>query len=331
LNQQKDFSFLFRLNFISTTFVENLFSFCLRVKRVFSFCPQINFSFSCRINQGKNSQAGIKMVLVQRRVVERGASSISPNVLGILVGIALFKTMVDIGAIAGTYPGFVQELSNENFLNDFFRDLKVFIWSQKTLKCTRVSALKKNLLKRLKAITRDEFDRAELSSLLNRLPTFKARRAQFKGTRAWTRTSFLRMLSNNTNFEKCNPRALNYRKNFETSKTDLTSYLFRLFDKEVFDERLKRVTVEWDVLDPAVAGDCEFLNGPRGNRNAKIRLNSLYNKSPARVRDTLIHEMCHAAEWIICGSEGNHEAVWLFWREKAMRVYPQLPFIGITT
>jgi predicted SprT family Zn-dependent metalloprotease len=36
-------------------------------------------------------------------------------------------------------------------------------------------------------------------------------------------------------------------------------------------------------------------------------------KNAARLRDTLIHEMCHAATWVIDSTLGGHGPVWKKW------------------
>ena len=50
--------------------------------------------------------------------------------------------------------------------------------------------------------------------------------------------------------------------------------------------------------------------------------------SADRLRDTLIHEMCHAAAWIKSGVRDGHGAVWKAWAEKAQKALPELPIIS---
>ena len=49
-----------------------------------------------------------------------------------------------------------------------------------------------------------------------------------------------------------------------------------------------------------------------------------------RCRDTLLHEMCHAAVTLIDGvMEHGHGPLWRQWTRMAERVYPYLPLISV--
>ena len=50
--------------------------------------------------------------------------------------------------------------------------------------------------------------------------------------------------------------------------------------------------------------------------------------SPDRLRDTLVHEMCHAASWIISGYKDGHGPIWKNWAARAMKRFPELPVIA---
>ncbi|XP_037789346.1 uncharacterized protein LOC119584767 [Penaeus monodon] len=47
-----------------------------------------------------------------------------------------------------------------------------------------------------------------------------------------------------------------------------------------------------------------------------------------RLRDTLIHELCHAAAWIISGYKDGHGPLWKAWAAKATSTFPELPAIS---
>ena len=49
--------------------------------------------------------------------------------------------------------------------------------------------------------------------------------------------------------------------------------------------------------------------------------------SPDRLRDTLVHEMCHAASWIISGYKDGHGPIWKNWAHRAENRFPELPVI----
>uniref|UniRef100_A0A8C4QJU6 SprT-like domain-containing protein n=1 Tax=Eptatretus burgeri TaxID=7764 RepID=A0A8C4QJU6_EPTBU len=44
-----------------------------------------------------------------------------------------------------------------------------------------------------------------------------------------------------------------------------------------------------------------------------------------RLRDTLIHEMCHAASWLLYGIRDGHGQMWQLFANKACLVHPELP------
>ncbi len=46
-----------------------------------------------------------------------------------------------------------------------------------------------------------------------------------------------------------------------------------------------------------------------------------------RLRDTLIHEMCHAATWLINGVRDGHGNFWKLYARKATMAHPELPMV----
>lgn len=46
-----------------------------------------------------------------------------------------------------------------------------------------------------------------------------------------------------------------------------------------------------------------------------------------RLRDTLIHEMCHAATWLINGVRDGHGSFWKLYARKATVAHPELPTV----
>jgi len=49
--------------------------------------------------------------------------------------------------------------------------------------------------------------------------------------------------------------------------------------------------------------------------------------SADRLRDTLIHEMCHAASWLISGISDGHGVVFKSWGQRSVKTFPELPLI----
>ncbi|RZF38806.1 hypothetical protein LSTR_LSTR000509 [Laodelphax striatellus] len=118
----------------------------------------------------------------------------------------------------------------------------------------------------------------------------KLRKELFSKTPAKT-LSFLGSLSVLDDSDRCHPDAVQYKNNFKKLKEELAKKLFALYNREVFKNR---------ILD-----------------------------SPDRLRDTLIHEMCHAATWLLDGVKDAHGPTWKNWTLEAMRRFPELPRIKV--
>uniref|UniRef100_F7AS59 SprT-like domain-containing protein n=3 Tax=Ciona intestinalis TaxID=7719 RepID=F7AS59_CIOIN len=61
--------------------------------------------------------------------------------------------------------------------------------------------------------------------------------------------------------------------------------------------------------------------------HAAISLSEKVIDSSYRLRDTLIHEMCHAAVWLINNANESHGPYWKSWAAAARRIHPELPSI----
>ncbi|KAK3915947.1 Acidic repeat-containing protein [Frankliniella fusca] len=125
------------------------------------------------------------------------------------------------------------------------------------------------------------------------------------------------------------PEAAVYNRNFKGKKEELTRRLFKLFNREVFDRRLPDdMVLEWNARLVRTAGLCYcklIRKGGVTSRTAKIDLSTKVITSPDRLRDTLIHEMCHAAVWLLNNVSGGHGPFWKAWAHKAMKRFPELP------
>ena len=63
------------------------------------------------------------------------------------------------------------------------------------------------------------------------------------------------------------------------------------------------------------------------NRFCEIHLAVKVLTSADRLRDTLIHEMCHAASWILNDIRDGHGPVFKSWGKCAVNAFPELPLI----
>ncbi|XP_043515050.1 uncharacterized protein LOC122531309 [Frieseomelitta varia] len=142
--------------------------------------------------------------------------------------------------------------------------------------------------------------------------------------------SFLASLSQKVPLTDVHPDAKKYRLHFKNNKENLCNYLYKLYNEKVFDNKLPEdMSVEWNIRMRGTAGFCynkksvKTLGGIV--RSSRIVLATKILDTPDRLRDTLIHEMCHAAAWLINGVSDGHGPLWTKWANKAMETFPELP------
>ncbi|RXG71167.1 Acidic repeat-containing protein [Armadillidium vulgare] len=139
--------------------------------------------------------------------------------------------------------------------------------------------------------------------------------------------SFLSSLTQNTLLSEAHEDAIPFIKNFRKLKEPLTTKLYKLFNGSIFDNQLPSfMDIRWNTRLRKTAGYCFYQldkSKPMG-RGSRIELSSkcfihalkLRIKvidAPGRLRDTLIHELCHAAAWIISGYKDGHGPIWKSW------------------
>ncbi|KAG6803363.1 acidic repeat-containing protein isoform X1 [Apis mellifera caucasica] len=142
--------------------------------------------------------------------------------------------------------------------------------------------------------------------------------------------SFLASLSENVPLTNIHPDAKKYRLDYKNNKENLCKYLYNLYNDKVFDNELPEdMLIEWNVRMRGTAGFCynkksvKTLGGIV--KSSRIVLATKILDTPDRLRDTLIHEMCHAAAWLINGISDGHGPFWTKWASKAMKIFPELP------
>lgn len=145
--------------------------------------------------------------------------------------------------------------------------------------------------------------------------------------------TFLSSLTADVPIHKCHPEAKKYLTKFNNSKVELSQRLYQLFNTECFDSCLPQdFDISWNVRLTKTAGLCHSRRYKDRHgievRSSRIELSTKVVDSCDRLRDTLIHEMCHAASWIISGYRDGHGPLWKTWANKAMVRFPELPVIG---
>ncbi|KAK9505689.1 hypothetical protein O3M35_009681 [Rhynocoris fuscipes] len=144
--------------------------------------------------------------------------------------------------------------------------------------------------------------------------------------------SFLSSLSDKTYGLKCDPVAEFFKLHFRTAKTSLARHLYYIFNELVFDNQLpKFMPLKWSGKLKTASGitTTKFEADPEGNAIfiAYITLSKKIITTAERLRDTLVHEMCHAAVWIINHASDSHGTLWKLWSLKARLALPELPAI----
>lgn len=144
--------------------------------------------------------------------------------------------------------------------------------------------------------------------------------------------TFLSSLTMDTPLHRCHPEALRYsHKTFGKTREELARRLHELYNREIFGSALPAdMSIGWNVRLTKTAGLCysrrERRNGVE-TRSARIELSTKVIDSADRLRDTLVHEMCHAASWVVSGYRDGHGPLWRRWAELAMERFPELPVI----
>lgn len=138
--------------------------------------------------------------------------------------------------------------------------------------------------------------------------------------------SYLEMINKDVSLSDCSDEVKNLRLRFDENRVAATEKLRSLFNRTVFDGRLGNVPVVWNPwMSKDYVSTSELQFGAK--RSARILISNQLNNTPWELCDTLIHEMCHAAVWLIVGRHDRHGNIWKFYTEKAMRIHRSMPFI----
>jgi predicted SprT family Zn-dependent metalloprotease len=123
---------------------------------------------------------------------------------------------------------------------------------------------------------------------------------------------------------------------FKKNKSELSARYFQEFNAIAFEGKLTCVNVEWSNKLSTTAGltrlrrrQQDFIPGLAPSRVATIELSSKVIDDIERLRSTLLHEMVHAAAWVIDGvSKPAHGPCFRKWAAVATS---RVPSIEVTT
>lgn len=121
-----------------------------------------------------------------------------------------------------------------------------------------------------------------------------------------------------------------YVRNFKQNREQLTQELYNLYNKTVFQQKLpEKLEIKWNKKMTKTAGYC--ITGLKKDesllRYARIELSEKVCDSAERLRDTLIHELCHAATWLINNIRDGHGTIWKHYAHKSKLIHPELPVV----
>uniref|UniRef100_A0A8D1T4P9 SprT-like domain-containing protein n=1 Tax=Sus scrofa TaxID=9823 RepID=A0A8D1T4P9_PIG len=117
-------------------------------------------------------------------------------------------------------------------------------------------------------------------------------------------------------------------KNFKQNKDELVQKIYTLLNSSVFDKKMpEKIDIGWNKKMLRTAGLCTTgeIRYPKRERYAKIEIALKVCDSADRLRDTLIHEVCHAASWLLDGVRDSHGDAWKYYARKSNMVHPELP------
>ncbi|XP_035748053.1 acidic repeat-containing protein isoform X4 [Egretta garzetta] len=124
--------------------------------------------------------------------------------------------------------------------------------------------------------------------------------------------------------------ASHYVKYFKKNKEDLAQKLYCLYNSTIFEHKLpEKMVIIWNKKMRKTAGYCLTgqTEGSEAKRYARIELSEKVCDSADRLRDTLVHEVCHAATWLINGVRDGHGRFWRFYANKSAVIHPELPVV----
>ena len=140
------------------------------------------------------------------------------------------------------------------------------------------------------------------------------------GQRPTTKPAAKRKPNTKHNQTKSRSKATAFSKNRDT----LTSHTFSEFNLKAFEGALSSVTVTWSNKLNTTAGITR-MRGKLGKDNAHTRVATIELATKVidneeRLRSTLLHEMCHAAQWLVDGiHKPPHGAQFKKWANISMR------------
>ncbi|XP_066445945.1 germ cell nuclear acidic protein-like isoform X2 [Eleutherodactylus coqui] len=120
-----------------------------------------------------------------------------------------------------------------------------------------------------------------------------------------------------------------YVTNFQETKQELVTRLYQLYNTTIFENKLpENMSIIWNKRLTATSAYCH-VKSEGDEHYCIINLSEKVCDSAERLRDTLVHEMCHAACWIIDRKldSDHHGPLWMAYAAKVTSIHPELPTV----
>ncbi|EUB54573.1 hypothetical protein EGR_10573 [Echinococcus granulosus] len=147
-----------------------------------------------------------------------------------------------------------------------------------------------------------------------------------------------RMSPSQTPVRRRHPSAERFVNNFKKNREELANRLLTYFNEVIFENQLPgELRVVWNERLLKTAGQCVYLKrnikhadgSVTSRREVRIELSGKVCTSAERVRDTLLHEACHAAVWLVHGVNDGHGRLWRAFVRRANSTFPHLPPVTV--
>uniref|UniRef100_A0A915ETS2 SprT-like domain-containing protein n=1 Tax=Echinococcus canadensis TaxID=519352 RepID=A0A915ETS2_9CEST len=147
-----------------------------------------------------------------------------------------------------------------------------------------------------------------------------------------------RMSPSQTPVRRRHPSAERFVNNFKKNREELANRLLTYFNEVIFENQLPgELRVVWNERLLKTAGQCVYLKrnikhadgSVTSRREVRIELSGKVCTSAERVRDTLLHEACHAAVWLVHGVNDGHGRLWRTFVRRANSTFPHLPPVTV--
>ncbi|XP_077282902.1 germ cell nuclear acidic peptidase [Arctopsyche grandis] len=146
---------------------------------------------------------------------------------------------------------------------------------------------------------------------------------------------FMASLADNVPSWRREYKAKHYRDNFKKKKEELANILFKMFNENVFESRINpSVPIIWSSTLNKTAGRAHnkmvkskggSKDGSTISKRSHVELSIKVVDTAQRLRDTLAHELCHVATWLIDGQlHDQHGPYWKAWVQKVLHRYPEI-------